>query len=285
MTSSLTTPTPSLSSEALEAEQRDRFYAFKEIQELPSSDRDALFEMLRNAQAGDPSALETVLRFAYEERPVPIDEFILGKRYLGLKGLIANEKIDILTRADHPRVREAYLMCGTGAGKGFMVSIMLARTIYRLLCLRRPDLYYMLGPGSGIAALSMSVSKDQARNVIYAETKARMEHSPWFSSPKKYKDFKYHATFPKKIAMFCQAKQPNVSFGYNTFFACLDEVNFMLQKDGRSQANDLTEAVMKSLNSRFPGAYKFAAISTLRDEDDYLSKNINAIKLSGFRVV
>jgi hypothetical protein len=274
---------PSLLPNPPETTPEERFYGYREIQALPSNDRDALFKLLQGAQSGDPAALEGVMDFAYEERPVPIDEFILGKKYLSLKGLISSTKLDIIARADHPRVRKAWLLCGSGSGKSFIVSVLMARTVYRLLCLRRPDLFYMLGPGSGIAALSLSVSKEQARDVVYGEFKARLAHAPWFA--KRYQPFKYHATFPKNIAVFCQSKNPTVSFGYNTFLACLDEANFMLDNEEKSVASQLSEAVLKSLNSRFPNAYKFAAISTLREDDDFISTEVDRIKTTGTRVV
>ncbi len=278
-------PTPKVLTPAeVQAEQEERFMAYQEIQALPSTDRDALFSVLRKAHGGDASALESVLSFAYEERPVPIDEFVLGRKYLNLKGLINSEKMDIMARADHPRVRHIYLALGTGSGKSFIVSIMNARTVYRLMCLRRPDLFYMLGPGSGIACVNLSVSKEQARDVVYAEFKARLEHSPWFSAPKRYMAYKYHATFPKKIAVFCQSKNPTVSYGYNTFFSSLDECSWMVDNEERSLAEDLYEAVQKSMNSRFPGAYKFMAISTLRDSTDFLYTEIERIKAKGLRI-
>jgi hypothetical protein len=276
-------PLPGIETPADVEQKRDRFYSFREVQDMPPADREALFTLLRQAQAGDPSALDTVMSVAYQERPVPIDEFVLGRRYLNLRGLINPEKLDLLARIDHPRVRHVYLACGSGAGKSFLVSIMLARVMYRLLCLRRPDLYYLLGPGSGIAAVCLSVSKEQARDVVYAEFKGRLEHAPWFTG--KYKPYKYHATFDKKLAVFCQSKNPTVSYGYNTFFAALDECCFMVDNEEKSLAEDLAEAVMKSMNSRFPGSYKFMAISTLRDRDDYLSKEIDRIKERGSRVI
>lgn len=161
----------------------------------------------------------------------------------------------------------------------FIVSILNVRTIYNLLCLRRPELFYMLAPGSKIACVNMSVSKDQAKEVLYAEVQGRLEHAPWFKN--RYRAFKYHASFQKKLAIFCQSKNPTVSYGYNTFFAALDECNFMLDNQNTSVAEDLTEAVTKSMNSRFPGTFKYIAISTLRDDTDFLSAEIKRIKDNG----
>jgi hypothetical protein len=268
---------------ALSREQEHNFHSFDEIRNLPSSDRDALFDMLRRAHQGDRSVLETVIDFAYEERPVPIDEFVLGAKYLNLKGQLPRQKIELLAMLDHPSVRHAFIAAGSGSGKSLIVSILSARFVYQLLCLRRPDLYYLLAPGSGIALLNMSVSKDQAKDVVYAEIKGRMEHSPWFKRLK-YNAYKYHATFPKKVAVFCSSKNPTVAYGYNTFSASLDEAAFMLSTEEKSLAEDLAEAVLKSMNSRFPGAYKFFAISTLRATDDFMVREIERIKDNGVRI-
>ncbi len=276
---------PSMSDEIppTEEELKQRFETYSEIKAMPSADRDALFSIVRQAQQGDVTALDAIVNYAYEEKPVPMEEFVLGRRYMGLRGMINREKVELLERIDHPRVRHAYLACGSGSGKSFIVSIMLARIVYRLMCLRNPQFYYFLGPGSGIAAVNLSVSKEQAKDVVYAEFKARMENAAWFKG--KYQAFKYHATFPKKLAVFCQSKNPTVSYGYNTFFGSLDEACHMLDNNDRDLAEDLTTALMKSLNSRFPGNYKFMAISTLNYEGDYLMRNIERIKATGLRVV
>lgn len=266
-----------------EERRREQFLVWEEIKKLPTSDQDALFDMLKKAQSGDATALDAIIDSAYEERPVPIDEFILGRKYLNLRGQVPPEKMDLFARLDHPRLRHAYILAGSGSGKGFMVGTMMARTLYRLLCLRNPQFFYFLGPGSGIAVLSLSVSKEQAKDVTYAELKGRLENSPWFKG--KYQAFKYHMVLPKKIAVFMQSKNPSVSFGYGTFFASLDECNFMIDNTNRSLAEELEEAVMKSMVSRFPQSYKFVAISTLRDDQDYLSSNVERVRKAGIRVV
>lgn len=269
----------------LRGEMEDRFHLHTEIQHLTASDRDALFQILWQAQTGDSAALEAIYDYIYDEIPVPMDEFILGKQYLALDGLINQEKIDVLMRIDDPRVRRAQLAVGSGGGKSFCVSIVKARHIYKLLCLRKPDLFYMLGPGSNIAVINLSISKEQARDVIFAEFKARLAHSPWFNpnGVARYDATQRMAEFPKKVFAFSGGSSATSYYGYHTKMASLDEVSWML--DGaRSIAEDLVEAVTKSMETRFPNAYLLMAISTLRATDDWLAQNLQRLREDGVRV-
>lgn len=259
----------------------ENFHLYEEIKALPPEDRDALFNILWEAQAGNPTTLRAIHEIVYEEVPVPMDEFIFARRYLGLKGLINPEKVDLLMEFDKPHVRKMWAACGSGAGKSFMVSIAKAREIYKLLCLRRPDLFYMLGPGSKIACINLSVSKEQARDVIFAEFVGRIRNSPWFAG--KYEAQVSRALFPKGIAAISGGTSATSYYGYHTFMGSLDEASFML--DGsRSIAEELIEALLKSLNTRFPRAYKLMVISTLRSADDFLHLQIERLREEGVRV-
>ncbi len=274
-----------VSLETLRTEMEARFHLHTEIQRLTSSDKDALFQILWDAQRGDTAALHAIYDIVYEEIPVPMDEFILGAKYLDLKGLINQEKVDVLMAFDRPEVRSVKLAIGSGGGKSFSVSIAKARVIYKLLCLRKPDLFYMLGPGSAIATINLSISKEQARDVIFAEFKARLARSPWFNQNgvPRYMATARSAQFDKNIAAFSGGSNAVSVYGYNTIMGSLDEVSWMLDGN-RSIAEDLTEAVTKSMETRFPNAYKLFAISTLRSTDDWLAQNLQRLREEGIRV-
>lgn len=280
------TPTPSPAQrltdiEALRTEMEQNFHLYEEIKALPPSDADALFQILWEAQAGNAEVVRAIHEIVYEEVPVPMDEFIFARRYLGLKGLINPEKVDLLIQFDQPHVRKMWAACGSGAGKSFMVSIAKAREIYKLLCLRRPDLFYMLGPGSKIACINLSVSKEQAKDVIFAEFVGRIRNSPWFFN--KYEAQVSRALFPKGLAAISGGTSATSYYGYHTFMGSLDEASFMLDGN-RSIAEELVEALLKSLNTRFPRAYKLMVISTLRSADDFLNLQIERLREEGVRV-
>jgi hypothetical protein len=250
---------------------------------LSPNDRDLLFNLLWEAQQGDPDVLKAIYEQVYEEIPVPMDEFVLSKRYLGFEGQINDEKLVTLDLIDQPHVRTAYLALGSGSGKSLVVSIVQARMVYLTMCLRNPQLFYMLSPGAGIAIVNLSVSKEQARDVVFAEFKARLTHSPWFTS-RGFKAGSVKAAFPKKVAAFSGGSNAVSFYGYHTLAGSLDEASFMLEGETEI-AEELTEALTKSMNTRFPRAWKLLVISTLRSHDDYLYRNVERLKETGVRML
>jgi hypothetical protein len=271
--------------EALRTEQERNFHSYQEIAAMPSSDRDALFTLLLEAQEGKPEILRALHTMVYDEVPVPMDEYVLGRRYLNLHGLINQEKMDLLVEFDKPYVRKCYCAAGSGSGKSFMVSIVQSRQIYKLLCLRRPDLFYMLGPGSHIACINLSTSKEQARDVVFAEFLARIERAPWFRG--RYQAMRTRARFQKGVYAMSGGTTATSYYGYHPIMGTLDEASYMFDSgtSQRSIADELTEALLKSLNTRFPRAYKLMVISTLRSIDDFLYTKIEQIKEEGVCVL
>ena len=268
--------------DALRAELAENFHLYEEVQALSPADRDFLFTVLLEAQSGHFEAIEDLHSLVYDEIPVSMEEFILSREYLNLRGLINAEKTEILCEFAQPQVRKLWCAAGSGAGKSFMVSIAMAWMIYHVMCLKRPDLFYMLGPGSRIAVINLSVSKDQAKDVIFSEFLARLNHSPWFNRHG-YEPLTSRCQFPKQVYAFSGGSTATSYYGYHTIMGSLDEASFML--DGsRVLAEELTEALQKSLSTRFPLAFKLFVISTLRSPDDYLYLNIERIKDEGVRL-
>jgi hypothetical protein len=261
----------------------ENFHLYQEVQSLPPADRDALFQILWEAQAGDTAALKAIYDLIYEDKPADMEEFVLGRRYLNLKNLINPEKVDLLVRFSQPNLRKMWIAAGSGAGKSFMVSICMAWVIHCLMCLRRPDLYYLLGPGSKIAVVNLSVSKEQARDVIFSEFIGRLAESPWFKG--KYKAWTSRARFPKRVYAISGGSNAISFYGYHTIMGSVDEASFMVDKQDRSIAEELVEALLKSLNTRFPRSYKLFVISTLKSADDFLYTQIEKIKEEGVPVL
>lgn len=271
-------PTPGISPEASE---RERFDAFEDMQKLLPSDRDVVYALLKQAQTGDMSGLEAVYDLVYDEVPVPCDEFVLSSRYLGLQGLVNTEKVEILQYFDMPTTREMDILAGSGSGKGFIAGCAMARMVYRLCCLRRPDLFYLLGPLSRISVLNASVSKDQASDVVFTEFKARVEASNWFRG--KYKAGARKARFPKRVYALSMGSTAPAVFGYHTIMGIMDEASFML--DGATDlAPDILTGLLKSLNTRFPGAFKLLVTSTIRDAVDFTYLRVADVKADAIRI-
>lgn len=270
--------TPSLPDDATE---RERFEAFDDMKRLTPADREGIYNILKKAQTGDMAGLEAVYDLFYDEIPVDVEEFVRGRRYLALGGMVNVEKITLLQHFEHPDVRQMDIIAGSGSGKGFLAGCAMARMIYKLACLRRPDLFYMLGPLSRIAVLNASVSKDQASDVVFTEFKARVEASPWFRG--KYKAGGRKARFPKRVfALSMGSTAPSV-YGYHTIMGIMDEAAFMMEGE-KDLAADIATGLLKSLHTRFPGSFKLLVTSTIRDSGDFVCQRVDEVKKDGKRI-
>lgn len=258
----------------------ENFFAYDEIRSLSQNDQDLLVRLLLRLREGDQSVLQDLHTLVYEELPVDMEEFVLGRRYLGLKDRISDAKLQILIEFSHPSVRKAWIAAGSGGGKSFMASVVQSWMIYQVLCLKHPDVYYMLGPGSKIATVNLSTAKEQAKDVVFAEFIGRLSQSPWFAG--RYEPLQGRCVFPEKgVYALSGGSAASSYFGYHTIMGTLDEASYMIDRQDRSLAEDLTEALTKSLSTRFPNAYKLMVISTLRSDDDYLYRNIERVAADG----
>lgn len=269
--------------DAFRQQLAESFFAYDEIKAMPSGDQEALFHILARIQEGDTSLLEAVYTLVYDEVPVSMEEFVLGRRYLNLRNRVNKEKLDILIAFSHPSVRKLWCAAGSGGGKSFMVSVVQAWMVYQLLCLKKPDFFYMLGPGSKIATVNLSVGKEQSKDVVFGEFVGRVSSSRWFEG--KFVPQANRCLFPKNVFALSGGSSATTYYGYHTIMGSLDEASFMLDRQDRSMAEELVEALIKSLSTRFPNTYKLMVISTLRSDDDFLYTNIKRVREDGYSLL
>jgi len=141
----------------------------------------------------------------FSERPASITEF-LGPNYLDIEDKVRpgvrqalvdifGEEVDGKTIS---HVRLAMFTGAIGIGKTTFASIALPYMAHWVLCLRDPQDFFRLLPGSRIAFMQMSTSEKQAKEVIFGDIKARIEHSQWFENYPFDPDFKNQIRFPGK---------------------------------------------------------------------------------------
>lgn len=172
------------------------------------------------------------------ERPASVREF-LNREYLdiesGVREAVLNVLVDIFGEEPNTykmsKYREAIATGGIGWGKSTVASIALCYMVHWLLCLKDPQKFFNLLPGSRIAAMMMSTSEPQARQVIFSDIKARVDNSPWFKRKGGY-DPKYRnqIRFPKDIWIIPGDSSETTFEGYNIL--CLDEETEVLTDAG-----------------------------------------------------
>lgn len=131
-------------------------------------------------------------------------------------------------------------------------SIALPYMAHWVLCLKDPQAYYSLLPGSRIAFMQMSTSEQQAREVIFGDIDARIKNSPWFN--KHYpRDPRYtkQIRFPKDIWIIPGDSAETTFEGYNILAGILDEADSHKVVKDKDYAQIGMETIENRIKSRY----------------------------------
>ena len=196
----------------------------------------------------------------FEEKPATIREF-LGPDYLGIEALVRpgllqalvdifGEEVNVNRIADFER---AMLTGGIGIGKTTFASIALPYMAHWTLCLKDPQQFFGLLPGSRIAFMQMSTSEKQAIEVVFGDIFARIKHSPWFVTNYPYDDkFTKQIRFAKDIWILPGDSLETSFEGYNILGGILDEMDSHKQTKDKDYADVGYDAIHSRIGSRFP---------------------------------
>lgn len=196
----------------------------------------------------------------FYEKPASIEEF-LGPEYLNIRALIRpglmvalkdifGEEVNGDRIADFER---AMVTGAIGIGKTTFASIALPYMAHWVLCLKDPQAYFNLIPGSRIAFMQMSTSKDQAVQVVFGDIFARIKNSPWFVNNYPYDDkFTKQIRFPKDIWILPGDSTETSFEGYNILGGILDEMDSHKQTKDKDYADVGYETIHSRISSRFP---------------------------------
>lgn len=195
----------------------------------------------------------------FEERPATLLEF-LGEDYLGIdskvRGSIKRELSIIMgeeVRADRPTEYSlAMITGGIGIGKTTVASIVLPYLCHWVLCLKDPQDFFGLLPGSRIAFMQMSTSEQQAREVVFGDIFARIRHSPWFMNKYPFDPkFTKSVRFEKDIWILPGDSAETTFEGYNILGGILDEADSHKVTKNKDYADSGYTTISARITSRF----------------------------------
>ena len=236
----------------------------------------------------------------FEFEPVPLEEFIRSKRFLGLPKLSPKqyEAIDYATQIYFtPTLRslgwkrlryvnELVLLWGKGSGKDFVARIMLLRISYLLLALKNPQAYFyapdMSCGSEPIHMLNTASTKDQAANVFFAPLRRYVRGSPFFKG--RADVLTSEIRFEKGINLLSGHSEAEAQEGLNLIIVILDEIaafktedevadlkRTRLRKNIPMSANSLHDFAMSSVTTRFPKVGKVVSLSFPRFKGDFIT--------------
>lgn len=222
----------------------------------------------------------------FAERPATIREFV-GADYLGLQdtirpGVMA-ALVEIFGEDVDPQwisVRRKAISTGAiGIGKTTIASIILTYCVHWCYCLRDPQKFFGLMPGSRIAFMLMSTSESQAKEVLFGDIKARIESSQWFQRFCDYdRNFKNQLRMAKNLWIVPGGSEESRFEGYNVLVGIIDEGDSHKKTQRKDYAEEGYDTISSRIASRFtdPVANKYkgllVVIGQMKSKTGFMSR-------------
>ena len=222
----------------------------------------------------------------FNERPASVREFV-GPHYLNIEKGVRAEVLRVLVDifGEEPnnfklsKFRQAIATGGIGWGKSTVASIALCYMVHWLLCLKDPQGFFGLLPGSRIAAMMMSTSEKQARQVIFSDIKARIDNSPWFRHKYPYDPkFRNQIRFPKDIWVIPGDSSETTFEGYNILCGVIDEIDSHKVTKEKDYAEQGYTTIYSRMTSRFGDRGFVFCVGQTKYEGSFASRHYEEFK-------
>jgi hypothetical protein len=225
----------------------------------------------------------------YEEFPVNIAEFIDSPDFLDQKKTIWPGIRDILIDffQFEPdgwlKYNSGVVIAGLGAGKSKFVSIAITYLVYRLLCLRSPQLYFRetlklesIEATSTIQIVNFAPSADQARRVVFDYISSDVGNCAWFIKKGYAPDSNVTSElrFPKNVTITPGSSSAKPALGLHLLITVFDEMSFFDKTRETDYAKELYQLLTGRMRSRFSqldgrARWLFLGITSAQTADDY----------------
>ena len=245
--------------------------------------------------------LEVLKENHFVEKPVDAKTFVESPEYLGQPQLSAiqydiveamsqiyrkEDLEDLYGSVEGARYYNKYtkneiiLQLGKGSGKDFVSTVACAYTVYKLLCLKDPAVYYGKPAGDAIDIINVAINAQQAKNVFFKGFKSKIERSPWFAG--KYNAKADSIDFDKSVTVYSGHSERESHEGLNLFMAVLDEISGFASEVGTGNeqgktAENIYKAFRGTVDSRFPDLGKVVLLSFPRYQGDFISQRYEAV--------
>lgn len=173
---------------------------------------------------------------------------------------------------------------GIGLGKSTIAVASMLYHMHKLLCLRNPQQYYNLTPGSMMMFAVFNLTLKLSEDVGFNKLKTMIDTSPFFSERRKPTRAESQILFPKNVGIVVGSRATHV-LGQDTFAGLVDEANFFQTGDdpAKSQVMKTYNALYRRMESRYmqkggriPG--QLFIVSSKNDKSSFLELHIEKNK-------
>src|SRR6266540_173303 len=222
----------------------------------------------------------------FAEKPASIVEF-LGPDYLnidnGIRPGVRKELIELFGEEVNgyriAKVRWGMFTGAIGIGKTTMGSVILPYMVHWVLCLKDPQDFYNLLPGSRIAFMMMSTSEPQARETVFGDVKARIQHSPSFTNNFPYDpDYKNQLHFAKDIRILPGSSMETSFEGYNILGGILDEADSHKVTQNKDYGESGWQTINSRIDSRFQDRGFLLTIGQMKKANGFAAKKYRELR-------
>lgn len=196
---------------------------------LSDGQKSQVIRICNEQKAGHPALLNFLKKERYRETPVDPETFITSPDYLGHVGqhlfpVLRDRLVRIL---DNDKIREVICSGSIGWGKTYLAHIGICYELYRLLCLKDPQLLFGNTPNTPIIIAALSITGANAKNVMWDYVHRSVCDSPYFRDQNPpWKDTLEWRE--QNIRFECGSSSEHSIIGENVISGILDEANFLI---------------------------------------------------------
>ena len=227
-----------------------------------------------------PGDLSDPMLYLDNELPVDVLSFVDDPYLSGEPVELDDEVRKVLWDIWDPEIREVDLEIGKGSGKSEICITSQLYGAYLLTRMKDPHRFFGLAKHSIISSINVSINEKQAKRVVFKGVKDKIESSPYFRLLKPV-PLTEEIRFPGNISLFCGHSGSKAFLGYATIFAVMDEVNYMMDTNKRSVAEELYGMLSGSMKTRAPKHYKLVSVSSVTLGSTWLHQRIEEAKRQG----
>lgn len=265
------------------------------LKNLNNVEKQQVLKILQEANIkGKSEEYQKLMNDIWDELPVDVDTFIDNDKYMRNYFYPDGKACIVYPRwrqemkkvfEDPYKYSEITVTGGIGLGKSEFAKMCLCYLLYRLMCLKNPQLFYNKPVSKPIVFLLFNNNLTLAENVLLKPFVEMLSSSPWFMERGQITGREHIRYKAKKNIDILPGSRSSHAIGMDVFAGLMDEVNFAPGQDVSLEKNKIMETYMQ-INGRITSRFrvegnihgKLFVVSSKKSEYDFIEQYAQRMK-------
>lgn len=264
------------------------------LKDLNDVEKQQVLKILNDMQDGKSDEYQKLINDIWEETPVDVDTFIDSEKYMRHYFYPDGKSCIVYPRwrkelkeifKDPYKYSEIVATGGIGLGKSEFAKMGMCYLLYRLMCLKNPQLFYNKPIGKPIVFLFFNNNLTLAENVLLKPFIEMLMASPWFMERGTITGREHLKYNSKKNIQLLAGSKSTHAIGMDVFAGLMDEVNFAPGQDVSLEKNKIMETY-SAINGRITSRFrvegnvhgKLFVVSSKKSEYDFIEQYAQRMK-------